>query len=404
MREGWNERRLGDLVELSNERLDARPEPVIFTCTEKQKLVDQLERFSKRLATDDTSNYKFVRPGDVVINPYLLWTGAVAQNIGKAAGITSPVYIVLRPSGAAQDQFLGLVVTSPSMRAAYNGISIGSIQRRRRVVVDALLELPIAVPPLAEQRRIVDLIGVVDGALSAASRLVDAGNAVYAALLERMIFGTDAPVRTVKSLAVPKGLVGGPFGSSLVATDYEDRGVPVIRGANLSGPSRFLQGNFVFVSPQKAQALSRNQAQAGDVVFTQRGTLGQVALVPADGFEHYVISQSQMRLRPDTSVVSAEYVHAAFSTARMRRAIFNRAVTTANPHINLGILGDLEIPVPNTFRQRLIVDTVVSSHSLVANAMDEVARLQLLRASVLCDLLSGGHQIPATYDRSLDAA
>jgi type I restriction enzyme S subunit len=148
-------------------------------------------------------------------------------------------------------------------------------------------------------------------------------------------------------LAVEKGLVGGPFGSSLVKADYTDRGIPVIRGANLSSDGRFDSSDFVFVSEDKYQRdLARNSAEPGDVVFTQRGTLGQVGLVPSEPFDRYVVSQSQMRLRTDPSVVLAEYVYYAFRSRTMVDQILRHAIATGVPHINLGILSGLQVLVP----------------------------------------------------------
>jgi type I restriction enzyme, S subunit len=46
-------------------------------------------------------------------------------------------------------------------------------------------------------------------------------------------------------------LVGGPFGSDLVSSDYSPTGVPVIRGENLS-TGRWVAGDFVFVPTAKA--------------------------------------------------------------------------------------------------------------------------------------------------------
>src|SRR5271166_481701 len=104
---------------------------------------------------------------------------------------------------------------------------------------------------------------------------------------------------TVGEIAAPSrnALVGGPFGSNLVSRDYVQLGVPVIRGQNMGG--RWVSGQFAFVSDEKATALSANLARPADIVFTQRGTLGQVSLVPDEPFEKYVVSQSQMKLTVD---------------------------------------------------------------------------------------------------------
>src|SRR2546428_7786338 len=80
--------------------------------------------------------------------------------------------------------------------------------------------------------------------------------------------------------STPYSLVGGPFGSNLTTRDYVEEGVPVIRGVNLPDEKIFSEDDYVFVSEKKADELSPNNAFPGDLVFTQRGTLGQVGLIP----------------------------------------------------------------------------------------------------------------------------
>ena len=95
-------------------------------------------------------------------------------------------------------------------------------------------------------------------------------------------------------------LNGGPFGSKLSTKHYTESGVPVIRGTNLSAQSKFSFDDFVYVSEEKADELRPNNAHPGDLVFTQRGTIGQVGLIPLDSsIPRFVISQSQMKLTPD---------------------------------------------------------------------------------------------------------
>src|SRR5690606_21463776 len=92
------------------------------------------------------------------------------------------------------------------------------------------------------------------------------------------------PSLTIEELAASKrwALNGGPFGSKLVSRMYVDAGVPVIRGCNLPMDKRFDESEFVFVSEEKADDLRQHIAVPGDLVFTQRGTLGQVGLIPPD--------------------------------------------------------------------------------------------------------------------------
>lgn len=87
--------KLSDVLQESTVTLGNAEEPEILSITENAGLVLQRERFSKRVATEDTSSYKIVNRTDIVYNPYLLWAGAIDQCWIVDIGITSPAYIVL---------------------------------------------------------------------------------------------------------------------------------------------------------------------------------------------------------------------------------------------------------------------------------------------------------------------
>lgn len=185
--------------------------------------------------------------------------------------------------------------------------------------------------------------------------------------------------QSIREIAAPAGLVGGPFGSNLVANDYCDQGIPVIRGSNL-GQGRYVSGDFAFVSQEKFERdLARNTATAGDIVFTQRGTLGQIALIAPSDLRTYVISQSQMRLRVDPKKANADFVYYAASTPEFQRLIRERAIATGVPHINLGILGELTLPLPSVLTQQAIADVLgalddkIASNALTTDSASALA-------------------------------
>jgi len=166
---------------------------------------------------------------------------------------------------------------------------------------------------------------------------------------------------TVGELAAPRrnALVGGPFGSNLVTADYVEEGVPVIRGQNM-GQGRWVGGEFVFVSAQKAEDLSANLAVPGDLVFTQRGTLGQVALVPQGGYERYIVSQSQMKLSVDEAAASPLFLYYLFSSPEQIDLIKSNSIQTGVPHTNLSFLRAMRVKLPPLEEQHRIT-TVLGS-------------------------------------------
>ena len=191
----------------------------------------------------------------------------------------------------------------------------------------------------------------------------------------------SAPLDSVKS-GDRYSFVGGPFGSELTTRDYVAEGVPVIRGNNLAGQSKFVDDDFVFVSEQKAASLHSNMAYPGDLVFTQRGTLGQVGLIPKDArFSRYVVSQSQMKLTVDEEKAVPLFIYYNFRLPSTIQKILNRVSSSGVPHINLSTLKAFEVPLPPPTIQKSIVDIAEKYDALIENnrrrihLLEDAARL-----------------------------
>jgi hypothetical protein len=153
----WIKIPLSDILDISEERLGNNQEPEILTCTEKAGLILQRERFAKRIATEDTREYKIVRKTDIVYNPYLLWAGAIDQCWIVDVGITSPAYEVLSVKEGYDPTIIGRILKSENLLKMYNGISVGAIQRRRRAPVEKFLSLTIKIPSVEDQQRLLIL-------------------------------------------------------------------------------------------------------------------------------------------------------------------------------------------------------------------------------------------------------
>ena len=151
---------------------------------------------------------------------------------------------------------------------------------------------------------------------------------------------------TVRGIAssARNAIVGGPFGSDLVSADYVEAGVPVIRGQNMGG--QWVSGTFVFVTNQKAKSLESNLARTGDIIFTQRGTLGQVSLIPVKPFPSYLISQSQMKLTVSRELAEPLFFFYVFTSEDQQELIRGGTIQTGVPHINLGILRGIPVQLP----------------------------------------------------------
>jgi len=199
-------------------------------------------------------------------------------------------------------------------------------------------------------------------------------------------------------------LVGGPFGSKLTTRDYVDEGVPVIRGANMSNGRFILEDDFVFVTEEKKRKdLQNNLARPGDLIFTQRGTLGQVAIIPDDAsFSEFIVSQSQMKATLDPEKADTAFYYYFFSSQKVVDTILNMTSSSGVPHINLGTLKDFEVPVPDLPTQQRIAGILSAYDDLIENNRRRIGLLEqaarLLYREWFVHLRFPGHETAKIID------
>ncbi|MCA1694545.1 MAG: restriction endonuclease subunit S, partial [Actinobacteria bacterium] len=106
---------------------------------------------------ESTVGYKRCATGDLVINTMWAWMGALG--VADRRGIVSPAYGVYRfDPDVADPSYFEFVFRSPSYVAEMTRHSKGVWSSRLRLYPEAFLNLRAPVPPLAEQRSIVDAI------------------------------------------------------------------------------------------------------------------------------------------------------------------------------------------------------------------------------------------------------
>jgi len=189
--------------------------------------------------------------------------------------------------------------------------------------------------------------------------------------------------------------ITGPFGSSLGSNDYVDEGIPVIRGLNtlLRAESRFVADDFVYVSEGKFNEMSRCDAIPGDLIFTARGTVGKVGVVPKE-ISRALISPNQLRYRPSRQDIFADYLYFLFSSEGALAEVSLIADSVAQPNLNLGSLKSIRISLPSLPEQQTIsafLDRETGKiDALVAEQEQLIALLKEKRQAVISHAVAKG--------------
>jgi type I restriction enzyme S subunit len=167
--------------------------------------------------------------------------------------------------------------------------------------------------------------------------------------------------KEVKLADVAVKFAMGPFGSNIKAENFTSSGVPVIRGTNLNF-YKYVDGDFVFLTEEKANDLKSSNCFPGDLVFTHRGTLGQVGLIPFGKYDRYIISQSGMKVTINSKLVDNNWLFYFFKSNLGQYELLKNESQVGVPSISnpLTSLKAVELKLPPLSEQTAIASILRS--------------------------------------------
>lgn len=375
--------------------------------------INNTARFISHEEFENKYRHFAVAEGDIVIAS----SGNTYGKVGRINRCHLPIMMntsVIRfhpanPNTLDQD-FLYAFLRSHLFKNQMESFVIGSAQPN--FGPSHLKQMLIPCPDLPTQRKIAGVLSAYDDLIENNSRriaiLEEMAQAIYREWFVNFRFPGHENVKPIDSPLgkIPEGwrvvrldslkaeeryaINGGPFGSKLGTKDYVSVGIPVIRGVNLSEGGCFYDEEFVFVSPEKAEDLRANAARPGDIVVTQRGTLGQIARIPHKSrYPTYIISQSQMKITLSEDKATSGYVYYFLRSKDSIIRIKNLASSSGVPHINLNTLREFEVVLP-THSLQVQFSAFVESVESAINVYERQSRnLRTTRDLLLPKLISG---------------
>ena len=186
----WEEKRLGDYFEYFSNRNSEEEQLPVLSCSKVHGIIPQEEKFDKRVASKDTSNYKVVEEGDLVYDPMLLWDGSIGFVKGIQKGIVSPAYYTFKFKVDDLDQvFFEHLLESHYVKYQYEAISQGTNTRRQKAPRQAFLGIKIEVPPREERHAIATILRKVGDELQMLREERDALQRQKKGMMQKLLTG-----------------------------------------------------------------------------------------------------------------------------------------------------------------------------------------------------------------------
>ena len=249
MKHDWKYIKLGDIISPAKVvRNGANKKFPVLSITMRDGIVFQSSRFKKSIASVDTSDYKVVYNGQLVI-AFPIDEGLIYTQDIVDAGIMSPAYNVWNVDFLEIDRkFLVLYLHCPFSMAYYKSKLRGTTMRRRSMPKEDLLNMPLPVPSFSVQQSIISELDKINELIRLKKeQLKDYDNLAQSIFYE--MFGD--PVVNEKGWEVKKfaDLYKLKSGDSLSAKNFVEGEIPVYGGNGISGYHNDfnMDGDFIII-------------------------------------------------------------------------------------------------------------------------------------------------------------
>ena len=147
----------------------------------------------------------------------------------------------------------------------------------------------------------------------------------------------------------------GPFGTQLKASEYVEKGTPVLNVKNL-GYASVVRAKSDHVGQDTLNRLAIHTLQCGDIVFGRKGAVDRHAFIRAEE-DGWMQGSDCIRMRVLTDKLNARYLSYFFLTPKHRSFMVSMcAHGTTMASLNQKILEQIEIPILDRTIQDQIVD------------------------------------------------
>ena len=281
----------------------------------------------------------------------------------------------------------------------YKGFVSGTT--RLKLTQAEMKRIPVPVPPLPEQERIVARIEELFSQLDAGVETLKKTKAqlgVYRQAVLKEAF--DSAMKDCKMLPIAeilsktrKGMSTGPFGTMIKKSDHKASGVPMLGIENI-GRGQFVDGNKIFVTAEKAEELKAFSLKAGDIIISRSGTVGEICAVP-ERAEGSLLSTNLMRISLDNAIIRSDYFIALFqSKGIVLDQIKELCKGSTRDFLNQTILKQIIFPVPRIEKQSEIVSIIEARMSVCDSIKQTVdtalQQAEAMRQSILKNAFEGG--------------
>jgi len=273
----------------------------------------------------------------------------------------------------------------------------------KNINLEILRNLRVPIPPLEEQKKIVEILNTVDSIIIDTTNLIEKLKLLKEKTLNSLITGKiwHKEFKDTEFGKIPKNWEVVKLGEIAVdiyryPTYYNikyvdmDKGVPEVRGELIkeNGELEDDLSKYRFISKETSQRFSKTILHEDDFVLSVRGTLGKVAIVPKF-LEGANITANLMKISLNRLKCYPPFFKQFFLSDFFRKNLDNISSQTTIKTIQASKLKSIKIPLPPLEEQKKIVEILSTIDNKIELETKYLEYLKRLKEKLLAALMMG---------------
>ena len=381
----WEQRKLGELFEESDERASDRE---ILSVSVANGIYPASESDRETNPGASLANYKIVHFGDVVYNSMRMWQGAV--DASRYDGIVSPAYVVARPNSEVYARFFARLLRQPMLLKQYQQVSQGNSKDTQVLKFDDFASIGISMPASEnEQRRIGGFFDRLDSLITLHQRKYDKLVIFKKSMLEKMFPKDGESVPEIRfagftdpweqrKLSEVATFGGGHTPPMADPDNYEDGYVLWVTSQDVK--SNYLDRTTTQITEKGAKELTLYPA--GSLVMVTRSGILRHTLPVAELRKPSTVNQDIRVILPQGECCGEWLLQFFISHNKELLLEFGKTGTTVES-VDFGKIKDMLLYMPSTVEQQQIGDFFAKLDSLITLHQRKLELLQNIKKSLL---------------------
>ncbi len=268
----------------------------------------------------------------------------------------------------------------------------------KHISAKQVLGITIPLPPLSEQKRIVNLISSVDSYIEALEQQLGSVRSASNAHLEKIVSAFSDDWREItlgEVLEISRG--GSPRPIQEYLTDSED-GINWVKIADATRSEKYIYSTLQKI---KREGISRSrEVFSGDFVLSNSMSFGRPYIMRTDGCIH----DGWLLLSKVSNNFDEDFLYNLLNSDYVQRQFESLAAGSGVRNLNIEVVKKVKVKIPTIEVQKELASVINEFDNFIIKLTKQIHSGLDLRQALLSDLLSGDHKIPESYDKVMGAA